>query len=161
MDQPKIIVIDCDGVLTNGKVRYSTEGTRTKEFHSRDITAIRRLIAAGFTIWIVSKSSWYGLKYFVKRTGANYALGIKDKADWAARVLQGEPFIAVCDDYDDLELCKMSKMIIYPADASQRLIDEISPSKTIWSFMTCNHVGGSGVIDAVERIVTSEICQPL
>ncbi|MFT3704647.1 MAG: hypothetical protein QM802_19940 [Agriterribacter sp.] len=158
MASPKTIVIDCDGVLTNGKVRYTVEGTRSKEFHSRDIPAIKRLIAAGFTIWIVSKSSWYGLKHFVKRTGANYVLGVKDKAEWARRVLQGEPFIAVCDDYDDLELCKMADSVLVPADASNLLTDALS--RNDWK-MLCNNVGGSGVVEAIERVLKSEKCQPL
>src|SRR6218665_2408937 len=111
MNQPKIIVIDCDGVLTDGKVLYHAHGTREKQFHSRDITAIKRLIAAGYTIWIVSKSTWDGLKHFAKRCGANYYKGVKDKAEWAERVLQGEPFIAICDDLDDLELCKMADKV--------------------------------------------------
>ncbi|MGN6491043.1 MAG: hypothetical protein ACTHLE_03525 [Agriterribacter sp.] len=158
MSEIKTIVIDCDGVLTDGKVEYHTNGRRSKQFHSRDITSIKRLIAAGNTIYIVSKSSWEGLKHFAKRCGCNYVTGVKDKAAWAKRVLKGQPFIAVCDDYDDLELCKMAWLTILPNDASILLKNEMwgggcSPACEHEVLGTC---GGSGIIEEVEGLLMNE-----
>ena len=112
MTTAKTIILDCDGVLTDGKVRYHENGGRSKEFHSRDIPAIKKLIEKNYTIWIVSKSSWSGVKHFAKRCDCKYVTGVKDKAEWATRALNGEPFISVCDDHEDMELCKLSERVL-------------------------------------------------
>lgn len=153
MTKAKTIIFDCDGVLTDGRVTYSENGERQKTFHSRDIYAIKRLIAAGYGVLILSKSKWKGLEYFAKRCQCNWAFNVKDKAEyvkqWQMQDNEMQPFIAVCDDYEDLELCKLAELVILPNDHNEMLLKLIPKEKRI----TLNKNGGDAVAEAVEIVL--------
>lgn len=156
MTTAKTIILDCDGVLTDGKVRYHENGGRSKEFHSRDIPAIKRLIKSGFEVIILSASSWNGLKYFANRCGCQYVIGIKDKAKWLTEHrpdLIGN-FIAVCDDYDDFELCKMAYWVLLPKDHAKGFIDEIRETETLVTELQTK--GGKGLMCEVWRFLKND-----
>ena len=66
----KILLLDVDGVLTDGKVYVAHDGERFKAFNSRDNRAIAEFIARGWEVHLVSASKWPGLKQFSENTGA-------------------------------------------------------------------------------------------
>ena len=65
-----IFCVDIDGVLTDGKIWVTKDGDISKGFNSRDLTAIRELIANGHEVHIVTASSWPGAESYLKKSGA-------------------------------------------------------------------------------------------
>lgn len=145
-----IIIIDCDGALTDGKVLYGSGGVRQKQFHSRDITSLKRLVRAGHHVHILTQSSWQGLKHFAKRTGAKYHTGIIDKKEWIRREIGLQPFIAVCDDYDDVQMCMVADRVYYPKDAGIRFINAMNDHPCA---VMINRSGGDGIIEEIEILL--------
>jgi 3-deoxy-D-manno-octulosonate 8-phosphate phosphatase (KDO 8-P phosphatase) len=50
----KLLVLDVDGVLTDGKIIYNESGAETKNFHVRDGLGIKMAQKAGIVIAIIS-----------------------------------------------------------------------------------------------------------
>jgi 3-deoxy-D-manno-octulosonate 8-phosphate phosphatase (KDO 8-P phosphatase) len=55
----KLLILDCDGVLTNGRKTYNKKGECiSKEFCDKDFTAIKRFRAAGVPVCVISGDPW-------------------------------------------------------------------------------------------------------
>ncbi|MBT5555371.1 MAG: phenylphosphate carboxylase subunit delta, partial [Halieaceae bacterium] len=50
----KLLVMDVDGVMTNGQVTYSSEGHELKSFNIKDGVGIKRVQAAGIDTAIIT-----------------------------------------------------------------------------------------------------------
>lgn len=50
----ELLILDVDGVLTDGRLHYSDGGVETKAFHAQDGAAIKMLQGAGVPVAIVS-----------------------------------------------------------------------------------------------------------
>ena len=50
----ELLILDVDGVLTDGRLHYSDRGAETKAFHAQDGAAIKMLQGAGVPVAIVS-----------------------------------------------------------------------------------------------------------
>jgi 3-deoxy-D-manno-octulosonate 8-phosphate phosphatase (KDO 8-P phosphatase) len=72
------IIIDFDGVLTDGKVFYTHDGKIFKGLNTRDVRAIRELISLGYDVVILTASSWPGSAEFAKKTGSEVVI-LKEK----------------------------------------------------------------------------------
>ena len=139
------IIIDCDGVLTDGRVYYSESGRRYKSFHSRDITALRCL-SEKHDVIILSASTWEGLRHLQKRIPkVKIVTGKIDKSAWVDENLPNMEIVVVCDDYSDKYLCRGAHKVFLPADASIRLIHYTELLQADRVLMKAR--GGEGVID--------------
>lgn len=112
IDYPKTIVLDCDGVLTDGKFWISHKGEISKGFCTRDLRAIRELISHGFEVFIVTASSWNGMDCYEKKSGASVIV-MRDKT----QLNFGEDYIGVGDDSWDLDMLQKAKYKFCPSDA--------------------------------------------
>jgi 3-deoxy-D-manno-octulosonate 8-phosphate phosphatase (KDO 8-P phosphatase) len=50
----KLLICDVDGVLTDGKITYTSEGHELKSFHAQDGVGLKRLMAAGIDVAIIT-----------------------------------------------------------------------------------------------------------
>jgi 3-deoxy-D-manno-octulosonate 8-phosphate phosphatase (KDO 8-P phosphatase) len=153
MDLQKIecIVIDCDGVLTDGRLNIDHTGSKMfKSFHTRDIRAIRELVSQGFEVYIVSADDWPGGGAFADKVGAHW-INERDKSKVKEHMQQRE-YMAVGDDAWDVPMLKGAIIKFCPqdADASVRRIDGIE---------ILGVAGGAGVIAEVLRFLTRTIKQ--
>ncbi len=135
--QAKLIIIDCDGILTDGRVWYTHAGERSKGFNSRDIRAIRELVANGFQVIICTQSTWPGVQNFANRTGAEVIIA-------QSKPIPTEPFIMIGDDVPDIELMKAAEIALCPVDADE----SVKPYCQV-----LHTAGGEGVIAEVVRIL--------
>ena len=136
---PKIILIDCDGVLTDGRLTIDHRGEKPfKQFHTRDVRAIRELIFNGYEVIIVSADDWPGIHYFAEKVGADVFIS-RDKGK-----IPYKNYFAVGDDVWDLEMLKKAKKAFIPADADFSL-------KNIPGVKVLETMGGHGVIAEVCR----------
>ena len=50
----RLLVLDVDGVLTDGRLYYDAEGGESKSFHVRDGYGIQQVLAAGLQVAVIS-----------------------------------------------------------------------------------------------------------
>lgn len=136
------LYIDCDGVLTDGRLTIDHRGEKLfKSFHTRDVRAIRELVANGIEVTIVSADDWQGLEHFASKVGADTRFE-RDKGKLP------EPYIAIGDDAWDVGMLKRASRAYCPADAdlSVRMLPGIRVLATL---------GGQGVIAELARDLLS------
>jgi 3-deoxy-D-manno-octulosonate 8-phosphate phosphatase KdsC-like HAD superfamily phosphatase len=136
--QARRILIDCDGVLTDGTLTIDSRGEKLfKRFHTRDVRAIRELVANGFEVTIVSADDWGGTEHFAEKVGAEFSC-LRDKGQWP------RDYIAVGDDSWDVPLLKGAVEAFCPHDADL----SVKRVKGIHVIPVC---GGRGVMAEVAR----------
>ena len=135
----KLVLTDCDGVLTDTGTYYSANGEEMKRFSIRDGMGTERLrrncnietgIVTGENSGIVSRRA-------EKLNITEVHLGIKDKAtlvkDLAERLnLELDEIAFIGDDTNDLEIMKLVGLTASPSDATRfakELADIIVESK--------------------------------
>lgn len=127
------ILIDCDGVLTDGRLTIDHLGEKLfKQFHSRDVRSIRELVFMGFEVSIVTADEWSGIFHFAKKVGAEVLIS-RDK------IFQLKDYIAVGDDAWDKKMLENARLKFCPADADSII-------KKIPGIVVLNCLGGQGVI---------------
>lgn len=117
MDLSKInvIVSDCDGVLTDGRLNIDHTGEKMfKSFHSKDVRAIRELVAQGFEFYIVTADDWPGGKEFAEKVGAIFVY-LRDKSKVREHI-GDRPFLAIGDDVWDVPMLKIAEVAFIPSD---------------------------------------------
>lgn len=114
------LYIDCDGVLTNGKLYIDHTGEKMfKAFNSRDIRAIRELVANGIRVVILSADDSPINISFAKNTGAEFYCR-RDKSD-IDDLRDGKPYMAVGDDVWDMSLLKSAFRAFAPSDCDIKI----------------------------------------
>ena len=108
--QVQLLILDVDGVLTDGRLYYGADGAELKAFHVQDGSALKRLRAAAVPVAIVSGRTSAAVERRASELGIEHLYaGVEDKAA-ALRELQHATDIAVeamahvGDDLPDLPL---------------------------------------------------------
>ena len=119
----KLLVLDVDGVLTDGGLWYDPNGQLTKRFDVRDGLGIRLLQQAGLQIALLSGGQGGATEVRARQLGIQHCLvGIKDKVH-ALNTLQTDLTISpaetvfVGDDLNDLTVRPVVALLLAPADA--------------------------------------------
>ena len=77
----ELLILDVDGVLTDGRLHYSDGGVETKAFHAQDGAAIKMLQEAGVPVAIVSGRASEAVDRRAGELGiAHVHQGVVDKA---------------------------------------------------------------------------------
>lgn len=136
----KTLLIDCDGVLTDGTLVIDAVGEKLfKKFHTKDIRAIREFVARGIEVVIVSADDWEGIYHFAEKVGATVHI-CRDKSS-----LPFEDYIAVGDDAWDVGMLENAKQSYVPADADW--------SVTRKEVVKLRTEGGRGVIAELLQLI--------
>jgi 3-deoxy-D-manno-octulosonate 8-phosphate phosphatase (KDO 8-P phosphatase) len=78
--QIELVILDVDGVLTDGRLYLDNDGNEYKAFHIRDGHGIKMLLAAGVEIAIISGRHAASVERRMADLGIRYAyLGVEDK----------------------------------------------------------------------------------
>lgn len=120
----KLLLTDCDGVLTDGGVYYSETGEVMKKFNIRDGMGVERLrvIAHVETGIITGETSPSVVMRAKKLKIQDLFLGIKDKPAILRQVLESKNLQAdevayIGDDTNDIEVMSLVGLAACPADA--------------------------------------------
>ncbi len=139
----KLLLTDCDGVLTDAGAYYGDEGESLKKFNLRDGMAVERLRKyANIQVGIITgERSPSVIKRAEKLQITELHLGVKNKAavftDIVSRLgLQPAEVAYIGDDYNDLEIMKLAALTACPADALTRVKQEVD--------YVCELPGGAG-----------------
>jgi len=124
----RLLVLDVDGVLTDGGLYYGPAGEALKRFDVRDGLGIRMLQKAGVTVAIISGR---GSEALAARAAdldiAELHMAVGEKGEVLAGIahrlgLAREEIAAMGDDLPDLPLFAAAGLRIAPADAEPELI---------------------------------------
>lgn len=152
VSQIRIVLTDCDGVLTDGGVYYGAEGEVLKKFNIRDGMGVERLrdLRGIVTGIITGEASPSVLKRAAKLRIEEVHLSVKDKLscvkDLAARHgLSLDRIAYIGDDVNDLEVLMAVGLSACPADAQ--------PSVRKVCNYICNADGGMGAFREFAELI--------
>ncbi|MGI4871415.1 MAG: KdsC family phosphatase [Janthinobacterium lividum] len=151
----KLVLTDCDGVLTDGGVYYGENGEVLKRFNIRDGMGVERLRAIGITTGIVTgERSPSVAKRAEKLKITELHLGIKDKAPLLHEILArtgltAEQVAFIGDDTNDVEVLGLVGLAACPGDAT-RFAREAADYR-------CRARGGHGAFRELAELIIS--CQ--
>jgi 3-deoxy-D-manno-octulosonate 8-phosphate phosphatase (KDO 8-P phosphatase) len=123
-----LLVLDVDGVLTDGRLWFGAEGETLKTFHVRDGLGIKRLRAAGIEVAVISGRSSPAVSARMRELGVTeVAQGVEDKgaalaALLARKELSGTDCACLVDDAPDLPLMRAVGLPAAVADAEPEVI---------------------------------------
>lgn len=155
----RLLVLDVDGVLTDGVLTYGPSGEETKRFHVRDGLAIQSARRAGLEIAVVSGRASAAVTRRMSELGVvEVHQGVADK-DSLVRGLLARLGVApvdtavMGDDLLDLPLMRMAGLGLAPADA----VPEVRRAAA-W---VARSGGGQGAVrEAVEMLLRSRKAWP-
>jgi 3-deoxy-D-manno-octulosonate 8-phosphate phosphatase (KDO 8-P phosphatase) len=120
----RLVLTDCDGVLTDGGVYYSERGEEMKRFNIRDGMGVVRLREYGIETGIMTGETSPSVRTrAAKLRIAELHLGIQDKpaclqAILARTGLMADEVAFIGDDTNDLEILDMVGLSACPGDAT-------------------------------------------
>lgn len=131
MKNIKFLVLDVDGVLTDGGMYYSESGDEFKKFNAKDGLAIRRLTKSGIPVGIIShgiltklinkRAELLGIKYVY------VGMGVKKLdilTNWCKELKIDLHDVAyIGDDINDIEVLQAVGVSACPFDAVLKVKD--------------------------------------
>jgi 3-deoxy-D-manno-octulosonate 8-phosphate phosphatase (KDO 8-P phosphatase) len=152
--QVKMLITDCDGVLTDGGVYYGENGEVLKKFNIRDGMGVERLrnFAGVETGIITGELSPSVAKRAEKLKITQLYLGVKDKPAVLHHILssldlQGSQIAYIGDDANDLEIMAMVGFTASPADGLFFVRDKVD--------YVCQAEGGKGCFREFAELIIS------
>jgi len=118
-----LLVLDVDGVLTDGSIRLDADGREFKIFHVRDGYGIRRVLDAGIEVALISGRSCTAVEKRAAELGIKHVhLGVADKISVLNSLLDDlgiKPDAIACvgDDTPDVECMRIAGLAVAVADA--------------------------------------------
>jgi 3-deoxy-D-manno-octulosonate 8-phosphate phosphatase (KDO 8-P phosphatase) len=151
-----LLILDIDGVMTDGTKVYSREhSVLTKQFFCKDFTAIKRFIAAGVKVVMVSGDEWNramaekrNIDFYCSR-GSDLSLDKTALLPILAETYQTsmDEMMFVGDDYFDLSMFKALSITFCPNDAPAII------KKNAYCVLQRN--GGEGVVAELYDVILS------
>jgi 3-deoxy-D-manno-octulosonate 8-phosphate phosphatase (KDO 8-P phosphatase) len=132
----RLVLLDVDGVLTDGGMYFSATGESIKRFHVQDGLGLVLLRQAGILPVVVSGRDSEPLRLRLRELGIEHTrLGVADKLAAAQSLLAqlGMPWsdtAAIGDDWPDLPLLRRSAFSAAPSDAHlevRAVVDHVTP----------------------------------
>lgn len=121
----KLIILDVDGVMTDGYLLYDYQGNQLKRFSVKDGLGIRYLQKAGIEIAIVSGGKKDVIANRAKDLDLQYVYcQIKNKKEIVKNIQKNLNFskketLFLGDDLNDLTVRNLVSLLIAPRDASR------------------------------------------
>lgn len=119
----RLLVLDVDGVMTDGRIHYDPEGREFKTFHVRDGYGLKRVMEAGIEVAVISGRGSRSTLGRMSDLGIRHVmLERDDKAtalDELLAVLGMDGGVAACvgDDAPDLPMMRRVALPIAVADS--------------------------------------------
>lgn len=139
----KLLLADCDGVLTDAGVYYGENGEELKKFNMRDGMGVERLRKfAGVQTGIITGETSPSVAKRAEKLGiTELHLGIKNKKEVfleiSARLgLLPEEIAYIGDDYNDIEIMELAGFTASPADGLPLVVSRVD--------MVCEARAGEG-----------------
>ncbi len=151
----RLLLLDVDGVLTDGGIIYDNNGVETKKFNSKDGLGLRLLMDNGINVGIVTGRSSGALIHRCNNLGIELVFdGVKDKASVLDDILEKtktspEEIAFIGDDLPDIPLFNLIGVPIAVADAHEAVCERAL-------MVTTKKGGKGGVREACDSILKAK-----
>jgi len=148
----KLLVLDVDGVMTDGRITINEQGEEVKSFDVKDGLGLRLLMNAGIDVVIITGRKSKSVAYRAEELGIREVYqGVKDKgalfSDLVKRKkLEKEQVCCIGDDLPDLPLFQLAGVSVAVADAVSEVQNEAI-------FITKNRGGNGAVREVCDMIL--------
>lgn len=152
----KLLILDVDGVLTNGKIYISDDGTETKCFNIQDGLGLKLLLENSIEVAVISGRKSNATKKRLRELGIKYGyFGIADKIKIFNELkkklcLTDENIASIGDDLPDLPIMQQVGFSVAVANA----VDEVYK---IADYITLNKGGDGAVREVCDIILNSKL----
>jgi 3-deoxy-D-manno-octulosonate 8-phosphate phosphatase (KDO 8-P phosphatase) len=152
LSQIKLLIMDVDGVLTDGGIIIHSDGSESKRFHVLDGQRITVWHRAGFDSAILSGRDTPATNIRAEQIGVKYVLqGCKQKLPAFERLLKDTGYTAqqtayIGDDWLDLPLLRRVGFAAVVPNG----VEEIRPYA---HYVTCRAGGDGAVAEVIEYIL--------
>jgi 3-deoxy-D-manno-octulosonate 8-phosphate phosphatase (KDO 8-P phosphatase) len=149
----RLLVLDVDGVLTDGRLHISASGEELKVFHVRDGSGLVAVQRAGITVAIISGRDSPAVSRRAAELGIRHVRqGVADKGAELDRLLgelgiPAEETACVGDDTPDAPMLRRAGLAVAVADAHPALLAAVH-----WTTRTN---GGHGAVREVCDLLLS------
>lgn len=123
LETVKLLLMDVDGVLTDGSIVYTGDGPQTMRFNVKDGLGIRMVQDAGVVVGTITGRKSEALSRRMRELGVAMCFdGVSDKGALLEQILIDTGFTApavafIADDLPDLSIMKRVGVPIAVADA--------------------------------------------
>jgi YrbI family 3-deoxy-D-manno-octulosonate 8-phosphate phosphatase len=151
----KLLILDVDGVLTDGRIIINDSGEEIKCFHVRDGHGLRLLMNAGIHVVIITGRKSKTVEHRARDLGIREVYqGVKDKESLLKELIQyknldKEKVCCMGDDLPDLPMFNQVGVSIAVADACIEL-------RTEADFVTRKRGGKGAVREVCELILKAQ-----
>ena len=143
----QLLLLDVDGVLTDGSILFHDDGSESKIFNVKDGLGLKLIMKTGVKVGIVTGRKSQALHHRCSDLGIRYIFeGVRDKAKMLEKIIELTEVAAdrtayIGDDLPDLSLMRRVGLSIAVADAH-----ELVRRKADW---TTSAAGGGGAVREV------------
>ena len=151
----KLLLMDCDGVLTDGRLWLTEEGDDQKSFNTRDGLGLSLLHRAGLRSGIISGRNSRAVTRRAQELGIEFVRqGDPDKIEAFQQILQqagvDENEVAfIGDDLNDIPLMQRAELAVAVADA-------VFEARSVAHYVTQASGGQGAVREVIELILKSQ-----
>lgn len=152
----KLLVLDVDGVLTDGSLYYNKKGEALKRFNVRDGLGIKRIMEEGIKTAVISGRYSKISRNRLKELGVDIILeGVYTKTEALRKVqkrygdIDFDEIAYIGDDVNDIEIMKM---VAFPVAVS----DAVDAVKNVARFITKSGGGEGAVREVCDLILKSK-----
>lgn len=155
VEKVKLLVLDVDGVLTDGRLYYHDDGTESKAFDVRDGHGIKLAQRAGIEVALISGRNSPCVEKRAADLGITEVVqGPKDKVPVFERLLAKkglgpEQAAFVGDDLVDLPVMRRAGLAVTVADGSEHLFEAAH-------YVTLAPGGKGAVREVIELILATQ-----
>ncbi len=149
---PAAVISDVDGVLTDGSITFTSDGTKSRTFHIQDGMGVKLLLAAGVKIaWISASRDDGVIRTRGEMLGVQHIdVGGGDKGErlhraCAAIGVTPDRCVYIGDDVNDLPAMKLCAFSACPSDARPEVRQRVS--------VVLDERGGRGAFRALADLV--------
>lgn len=147
----KLVAFDVDGVLTDGRIHYLSNGAAMLSFHVHDGAAVKRLLRNGIEVALITGRESPMVTERARELGIRHVFQrVEDKLEALQALaadlsLRAEECAYVGDDWPDLEVLGWVGLPIAPADAQ--------PEARAAAEIVTDSAGGRGVAAEICRLL--------
>ena len=147
----KLLLLDVDGVLTDGRIILDDRGVETKHFDVRDGQGIVLLMRAGIEVGLITARNSKAVRYRAKELGLRIVRqGIKNKATTYGEIrrqsgLADTQIAYIGDDIGDVEILRRVGLAVTVKDGSEEIFRSVD-------YVT-ERPGGRGAVREVAELL--------
>lgn len=155
----RLLVLDVDGVLTDGRLYFSAQGEELKVFHVRDGAGIVQLLRAGLQVAVISGRESRAVERRMTELGVTWVRqGVHDKLASLRELLDilglGPQAVACMgDDTPDVPMLKAARLGVAVADAH--------PAARECAHYVTRQAGGQGAVREVCDLLLQSRREPI